>query len=450
MNRASLLATVVTRCAVVRTRMSHASVARGAVHAFLILAASAGLGYLVQTLLARVMTVHEYGSYTYANHWAEILAYPAGLGLHAAALKFVPSYQANQNPSALRGFVRSALLATLATGSALALATLLWAWTHAGPAFHIWVYAALLIPVHALVALYMQMSRAQGRIIAALAPPMVLRHLGVALGCALILWGGYSRSAGAFMLALTLTMVAVLAAVGGVFHADLRRRHPGREMKTEWEPWLRLSIPLLFSTLFMVLLGRVDLIALGAYRGAEEVALYNAALKTALLTNFVLLAIATAVTPKLALHRARNDHPALQKLLATSSLAAFIPSLFICAGLWLLGPWILSWFGDPYVAAYPALKVLVLGHLAAASVGLAGTILNLSGQAVRATAIYGTAVALDIMLCLLWIPKYGAVGAAWATVLAATLCNLVLVVEARRHLKLNPSIFTRAWLHLRP
>jgi O-antigen/teichoic acid export membrane protein len=422
------------------------TLARGAVLAFAIYAASAGLGYLLQTLLARVMPVAEYGAFTYASAWAEILAYPAGLGLNFAALRLLPKYRAEGRPDAVRGFVRGARVGTLLTGGAIGLAVLGWGvWARGATDARVWACVALLVPAHALAALYMQTWRAEGRIFAALAPSMVFRHLGVGCGVALLLWIGAPATAGTVMPVLTVTLLLALAAQGVPFHREMARSVGAGPATADRAEWRRVAGPLLLAALFAVLLGRLDLITLGVYGGAAEVGLYNAALKTASLAAFVLLAINMAAAPQITRLHATADAAGLQRLVSSSTRAAFAASLAFCVLLWTLGPWILSAFGPEYRASYPALAVLLLGHLIAAAVGLVNNLLNMTGHQMRCLATYTGAVSLALILNLVLVPRYGMVGAAWATVVATAAAHVTLFLQVRRHVGIDSSVLSGAW-----
>jgi O-antigen/teichoic acid export membrane protein len=424
-------------------RLWQGTLARGAAYAFIIYAASAGLGFLLQTLLARTLPMAEYGTFTYAATWAEILAYPAGLGLNSAALRFLPAYQAQGRTDAFRGFIRASLFATLLAGLAVGALVLAWGLRFSGSSpWHVWACAALLVPVHALVALYMQMSRARGRVVTALAPSMVLRHVGLAVGVLLLLRVGTPATAATVMPVLLGAMLAVLLVQAICFHRPLAREIGRGATTAHWPEWRRVSGPLLLVGLFTVLLGRLDLIAVGLFRGPAEVGLYNAALKTAALVGFVLLAINTGAAPRIAQLHATGDRDGLQKLVTLSTRAAFAASLVFCTLAWLFGSRVLSAFGPEYRASYAVLAVLVLGHLAAAGAGLVVNLLNMTGHQLTCLATFTGAVIAAATLNLLLVPRYGTLGAAWATVIATAAAQVVLTIQVRRLVGIRSSILS--------
>ena len=66
---------------------------RGAMFAFAIRVAGAGLVYLSQALLARWMGSFEYGIFVFVTVWVMILGGLAPLGLSATVIRFIPEYQ---------------------------------------------------------------------------------------------------------------------------------------------------------------------------------------------------------------------------------------------------------------------------------------------------------------------------------------------------------------------
>jgi O-antigen/teichoic acid export membrane protein len=98
-----------------------------------------------------------------------------------------------------------------------------------------------------------------------------------------------------------------------------------------------------------------------------------------------------------------------------------------------LGRPILSLFGPGFADGYPLIWVMMLGLLARAAVGPAERLLNMIGQQAICAAIYGTAFAVNLALCLLLIPYFGLHGAAIATASAVlTESSLLFVVTKRR------------------
>jgi O-antigen/teichoic acid export membrane protein len=119
----------------------------------------------------------------------------------------------------------------------------------------------------------------------------------------------------------------------------------------------------------------------------------------------------------------------------------FWPSLVAAIGLLAVGRPLLALFGPQFVAGYSVMAVLVVGLLARAAVGPAELLLNMLGQQRLCAAAVAFSALLDIVLNLLWVPRFGALGAASATAVALTTAAAMYYVIARRRLGLRVAIW---------
>ncbi len=97
--------------------------------------------------------------------------------------------------------------------------------------------------------------------------------------------------------------------------------------------------------------------------------------------------------------------------------------------LWLLSrPLLLLFFGEEYLDSLVAFRVLIPGVVMLSIAKILST--DFSGRDKRVHYTVGTAVAfaVNVVLCLLWIPRWGIVGAAWASTVAYTVQAAVMLV----------------------
>ncbi|KAA3448578.1 hypothetical protein C7I87_21170, partial [Mesorhizobium sp. SARCC-RB16n] len=96
-------------------RLSHASV-----WSLFIYAAGAGLTFVTQIVIARLVGAESFGTYTYVFAWITLLSYGSTLGFHVAVLRFVPAYETTkQYPMAL-GFILFGSKASIAVAILIA------------------------------------------------------------------------------------------------------------------------------------------------------------------------------------------------------------------------------------------------------------------------------------------------------------------------------------------
>jgi len=101
------------------------------------------------------------------------------------------------------------------------------------------------------------------------------------------------------------------------------------------------------------------------------------------------------------------------------------------------GP-ILHLFGNAYSAGATALVILAAGQLFNAATGPLGQVINMSGHPYITLANNAVVAALNVVGCLILIPRYGIVGAAASTTAAVTIVNVVKLFEVQWMFGINP------------
>ena len=251
-----------------------------------------------------------------------------------------------------------------------------------------------------------------------------------------------------------LSFVHLLAATGTLSVAvwSFSRLFPLRKMA--WAA-LRLpfdggmvsyAVPLAVSELVNGFLAQTSILLLGKYRPAEEVGIYGASLVLAAAVSFVRGAFDTVLAPIAAEAWVNHDHPRLASNLRSQScmvllFAIPLSSLFIVGGKVLLGL-----HGAAFVAGTTTLLLLATGHVVNASCGLAGWVLMAGGRSRTMLVNNLLALAANVGLCLVLIPRFGMEGAALAALCALVVLQAVQSFEA--HLLARAHPFSRAFLRL--
>jgi O-antigen/teichoic acid export membrane protein len=106
-----------------------------------------------------------------------------------------------------------------------------------------------------------------------------------------------------------------------------------------------------------------------------------------------------------------------------------------------MGGWLLSWFDESFVSAYPILLILGLGFMVDAVAGPTGYMLQMIGRELTYLKIMTSAYALTLILQCLLIPYLGPIGAAIPNALGLIFANVILVRTIKREIGLNPSLF---------
>jgi O-antigen/teichoic acid export membrane protein len=410
----------------------------------------AGISYGLQVLLARLLHASDYGIYTYVLVWITFVSLLAGLGFPAAGIRFLPVYRVKGDWPRIYGFLRWASRVTFATAIGIALCgaisvEVLHAVGLMGSPSAI-LLGALLIPALAGSILYTEIARAGNRVDIAFIPSLVVRPALIVIGAAAIfVLHGTLATSGA--LGVTLIAAYGVLVVQYVFTRRLfNGPHVEQQPVVELKEWFGVGISLLAASAFVVTLMQVDIVIVGALRGARDAGIYAAASKTATLVAFVIVAVNAAAAPQFASLWALRRTEELQRLVTRLAGLIFWPSLAIAVGLAALSGPVLALFGPEFREARPALLVLLVGQVINAAAGSVGYLLTLTGHHREATRALGFSALACILLAVGGVSAFGLVGAALGTTIGFLLWNGALYWLVVRRLGIYPSIFTA--LHL--
>jgi O-antigen/teichoic acid export membrane protein len=183
------------------------------------------------------------------------------------------------------------------------------------------------------------------------------------------------------------------------------------------------------------LMSWTDTLLCGYYLDEAAVGRYRLAFRFAALLTLGQTAINAALAPKLARTHSSGDTAGLIGMLSRVSRWNWAIALSGAAFLLLAGPGLLAWFGAEEGAASTTLRILLIGAAFNAVSGPVLTLMNMTGAERRARDIVAVSAVLNLGLNVLWIPRFGIVGAAWATTLSTVLWNgwaMVWVWRERR------------------
>ncbi|HTV37840.1 MAG TPA: lipopolysaccharide biosynthesis protein [Xanthobacteraceae bacterium] len=413
--------------------------------AFLIRVVSALVAFLSQIALARWLGGFQFGIYVYVWTWILLLGGMVDLGLGSAAQRFIPEYTEHKNFALLRGFLRGSrllatIIATVAAGAAAAIVTALT--PHIGPATIVPLYlACAALPICGLSQVQSGIARSYDWVNLGLSPAYVLRQI------ALLALLGLAFALGAPMGAVTATLIAVVTlwavTLGQLVVLDRRLSGVVEAGPKAYavRSWLATSAPIFVVEAFYLLLTYADVIVLQFFRPPNEVGIYYAAAKTMALVAFIYFSVAQTLAHKFAEYHVTGDRKRLADFLAVAVRMTFWPSLGSVVVLLAVGRPLLRMFGGGFVAGYYLMFIIAIGLLARASVGPAERLLNMLGERRSCALIYAGSFALNLVLCLLLIPRMGISGAAWAGAITLVCESASLFFVAKYRLGMHCFIF---------
>jgi O-antigen/teichoic acid export membrane protein len=186
----------------------------------------------------------------------------------------------------------------------------------------------------------------------------------------------------------------------------------GRNSDSLFKELLFQSIPIGLSTLAFFIMNWLDGIVIAQFYPEELAGKYAIAFRIALLGSFALMAVNSAIGPKISkLFNEGKQNEMIQEARKSTKLGFFIsvPVMFIT---FLFPEFLLSVFGSEFKEAKTPLLILLIGQFFNTLCGPTGVVLQLTGYQKVFRNIVVVSAFINIALNYLIIPQYGLIGAA--------------------------------------
>ena len=207
---------------------------------------------------------------------------------------------------------------------------------------------------------------------------------------------------------------------------------------------INVSFPVMVSTSVEYVNSWAPLALLGIFATSEEVGIYSAAARTALLSAMVYLAFAGIFSPVASNLYRRGLLEDLNRIYKDVSRWIFIGGLAIFLLTALLSRDIMAIFGESFITGWIAVVIIAGAQLFNSSIGASEHALIMTGHQREYMLATLAGTVATIVAGMVLIPAYGILGAAWA----ATACILVASVAtlAMVHVKLGFWPYSREYL----
>ena len=415
---------------------------------FIIRVISAALAYLSQILLARWMGGSDYGVYVYVWTWVLLLGSMMDFGISASAQKIIPEYRACGEHELLRGFLSGSRWMTFAVSALVSVLLAIvvdglspWIDDNAiAPLF----IGCITLPAFVVANTQDGIARSHDWMRLALMPQFIVRQ-------SLII--GFTAGAFAlgFDLGATLAMLASAAAVwiAMIGQMIMLNRRLGRHVRPgpkayDFRGWLAISLPILMVEGFYLLLSYTDVLVLQQFRASEEVGVYFAVVKTLALVSFIHYAMSATTAHRFAEYHASGDRARLSAYVAHAIKWTFWPSLAATILLLAMGKPLLWLFGPQFVVGYDIMFIAAIGLVVRSAIGPVERLLNMLGHQHICALAYALAFAMNVVLCVALVPRFGGHGAAAATSISLVFETVLLFWIVRKRLGLHVLAFGKA------
>jgi O-antigen/teichoic acid export membrane protein len=415
---------------------------------FIIRVVSAGLAYLSQILLARWMGGSDYGVYVYVWTWVLLLGSMMDFGISVSAQKLIPEYRTRGNHDLLRGFLSGSRWMTFIVSSMVSLllaglVKILSPWIEPGAVVPLYI-GCLTLPAFVVANTQDGIARSHDWMRLGLMPQFVVRQsliIGFTAGAFAL---GFNLGATAAMLASAAAVWIAMIGQMIVMNRRLRDTVEAGPKAYDFRGWLAVSLPILMVEGFYLLLSYTDVLLLQQFRSSEEVGVYFAVVKTLALVSFIHYAMSATTAHRFAEYHATGDSARLSAYVAHAIKWTFWPSLAATALLLIFGKPLLWLFGPQFVAGYDIMFIAAIGLVVRSAIGPVERLLNMLGHQHVCALAYASAFVMNVVLCVLLIPRFGGHGAAAATSLALAFETVLLFWIVRRRLGLHVLAFGKS------
>lgn len=415
-----------------------------------------GLNFVVQLLIVRYLAQSDYGAFAYALSLVALGEAMVTLGLDRGVGRFLAIYDEQRDNRRLLGTLALIAVTVLSLGLAVVLVVIGLSDAMVGSAISDPRAAALLAILIVLAPIQAADNLLSGVLaVFASARAIFFRKYLMGPGLRLVVVGlliarqeqveflaaGYVLSGLAGILLYGAMLWRILGQRGIL--ASVRWRElqvPGREI-------LAFTIPLLTTDLVYLAMNTSDAIILGQFWGSTEVAEYRVIQPLANLNLLVYSSFTLLYMPAASRLFARGDRPGVAQLYWKTAIwmAVFSFPIFALTTS-LAGPVTVGLYEERYADSALYLGLLSLAAYVNVALGFNGLTLRVFGVIRYSVAVNLVAAGLSIVLNLLLIPRYGALGAAVATTTSLIAFNLLKQLGLR--LGTGISVFDREYLRV--
>ena len=382
------------------------------------------ISFTVSIYVVRYLGPHNYGLLSYAVSFVSIFAFIVSLGIDQILYRELVNH-----PEKERELLGSALLLKLVGGvaaSVLTIATAAFFRPDGANLLLIWIISLTFLfhPWQIIAYAY------QARVLSKYPSLIVLAVSIVLAGCKLLV---IQFDKGILYFGMVLLLEAVLYAV---FYVLGYLRHFGNPFgwRVSW-PLTRSifkdSLPLLFSSVTILIYSRIDQVMIAHYLEISAVGIYDAAVRLSdvwyILPNILIATLfpailnARKVSVQLYVKRMRR----LAALLFVLSALVAIPTTFIAA------PLVNLLYGDAYLGSVGVLQIYIWSTIGFALGALTNAYLIAENRTRLYLLVSAGTMLLNVALNIVLIPAMGIYGAAIATLISYSLIPLLPFVSRK-------------------
>lgn len=407
---------------------------------------STAIALITNVLLARLLGKAGLGTYVYSLTWVSLLTIPATLGFRQLVVREVAICRAKSLWGEFHGLIKWANFLILTFSTSIAIIAFLisrFTTTESDSLVPTALAIALcLLPIESLTIVRASIMQGLEFIIRSQLPELLIAPLLA------LIFIGFAYFYAGYNLPVNYALLSRVVAFYIAFYVGskwLKNSLPVhvRKVKPEYQvrKWMSSAIPFMCLEGIRVIHHQTDILMLGTMQGPEAVGIYSVISRGVMLVVFVLGAVNTAISPTIAKLYTLGDTNKLQRIIAKSSRLVFIVSLLFTLLFIIFGHWFLLLFGEDFLDGRTALNILCIGKMVGALTTSSAFLLTMTGHERHIVISSSVSSGLNLVLNLLFIPRWGIEGAAIATTLSSVFLHFWNGLSVWKTTRINPTPF---------
>lgn len=413
-------------------KMRHSMLFRKSALALLLKTISAPLAYLMLVVIARSMSIEDFGRFSVAFSLGLFLGKVAEAGQPQLVLRELGALDP-ANKLQRHGVVVFGYMLTVTAAIVVGTGIVAWGMYARQPVISV---SALFVLAMALSQLQTSILRSYGSIVQAISMREVVWRLAVIAVIPLLTIGGGTLRADQGMLIVTALLFGVIIAQAASHPATRAIWNIKAKAAYSRNAWLLASRRFWITTVVATGAPALSTVVVGAMQPIEVVGPFFAAFKAAQLLNLVQIATNVVAAPLLAREYAKGELVRLQRICALTALASAGAALLGLLTFLLFGHLLLQIFGEGYDIVYKELIIMSVGYALTASFGQNAQILQMTGHERTFMIIMISSTIFGFSSLLVLTHFWGTMGAAisitltfavwnvWAWFAALSLCKI--------------------------
>lgn len=205
---------------------------------------------------------------------------------------------------------------------------------------------------------------------------------------------------------------------------------------------LSTTWPLTIISLIMILLANIDTFMLGIWKNAEDIGLYASVQRVFAFTAIIPSAISVATLPVMS-KLAKDSHEKFRIVVEkTLAILLIFGAPVALGGMLLSKEIVVLLFGEGYLAAAPIMVVMMALVVFSFPLATFSNAVFAHNKQKSVTAVYLLGIILNVILNAILIPRLGALGAAYATLVSTFVISTSIIIKLKKinYFRIRPAI----------